>query len=191
MRLRRTLAALAATSLFFAACGGDDDNDLSEQVEAEANTDDTAAPADDTQDAVDDAQDALDDLDSLPGDLGDLGDLGEGLEGLDDFMDSDCLEFSLAYSTMFLGGLGLFGGDPEAVEQAQDDLAEIEASVPDEIADEFAIVSEAYGEFYEAMGDSTLSEMGDIDDPMSDPEVEEASDAINTWLEEECSQFSE
>jgi len=210
---RRSLAVvlLVFSALFLAACGDDgDEGSLEDQVEQSGDSGDSggsdtteAADSGDSgdggdTDATSDVSEALDELDEATDDLGDagdaldempgdLGDLGEGLEELDDMMDSGCLEFSLAYASVFLSGLGAFGGmSEEEVAQAQADLEELQASVPEELSEDFATVSEAYSSYFEELAGSTLAEMGELEDPMSDPDVAAADENINTWIEENC-----
>lgn len=211
---RRSLAVVlfVFSALFLAACGDDgDEGSLEDQVEQSGDSDTTEADSGDggdsgdsgdggdgETDATSDVSEALDELDEATDDLGDLGeglddmpgdlgDLGEGLEDLDEFMDSGCLEFSLAYASVFLSGLGAFGGmSEEEVEQAQADLQELQASVPDELQEDFATVADAYSSYFEELAGSTLAEMGELEDPMSDPDVAAADENINAWIEENC-----
>jgi hypothetical protein len=191
MRLRSILAVFVAASLFFTACG-DDGGDLESEAQDDSSAsasepadegDDASEPSDEGDDASEPSDDSipdLGDLDSIP----DLGDLDDSIPDLGNL--GDCLEFSLAYAGLFLTGLGVFG-DEEAVQEAEDQLAELESSVPEELEEEFSIVSEAYGEYFSELADSSLSEMGEIEDPMSDSEVAEADATIQEWLEENCS----
>ena len=198
MRFRSILVIFACSALFLAACGSDDDSgSLSDQVEqsdtTEAASEDTQAPDETTAD--DGTTDATTDATS---DLGDLGDDLEGLgEDLEDLTGStipnmdnlgDCLNFSLAYASVFLAGLGALGGmTEEDVAQAQADLEELQGSVPEELADDFATVSEAYSAYWEELVGTSLMDMGDIEDPMQDPDVAAADENINAWLDENCS----
>lgn len=207
-RFRFAAVLFVFAAVFLAACGDDDGGSLEDAVdEAQSqdssdstdggdssdsgDTGDTVDPGDlpeEAQDALDDLEEAQDQLDEELGDLPDVGDLPEGEDIPDLGGLGDCIEWGFAYAGIFLGGLGLLGGDEGEVEEMQAELEEMQASVPDEIADDFVTVSDAYSEYFEELANSTLSEMGDLEDPITaDPEVSEANDRINAWLEEECS----
>jgi hypothetical protein len=169
---RKLLAALFAGLLLLGACSSDDNPD-------EASSDDTSV--DDTTDPTDlgDLGD-LGDLDDL-GDLGDLGDVA-GLGG-------ECVEFSLGYASVFLGSFAALGGADDAeVEEYLDSISELDASVPGEIEDDFAIVSEAYAEYFQVLADDGFASDGaaEATEAIDSDEVTEAQENIDAWLAENC-----
>jgi hypothetical protein len=177
MSLRKLLAALFAATLLLAACGGGDDND------DDASTDTTEES--DSTESTDESDSAESDTDS--GDLGDLDDLGDlgDLGGL-----GDCLEFSLGYAGIFLGGLGALGGaDEDQIAEYEAQLDELNAAVPDEVSDEFEVVSAAYTEYYEALANNsnTSDEVAEAGEALEADDVVEAQATIDKYLEEECS----
>ncbi len=182
MRTRRITAALVASVLLFgtaAGCAsGSDDEGSSDDTEQESNdTDTTAGDSGDSGDSGD-TEDT--------GDLGDLGDLGDDLGDLGD-LGGDCLEFSLAYSGLYLSVLGAV--DEESAQEIQDSIDELNASVPDDIADDFETVSAAISDWVDAISEYGLlsEEATQASEALDEGDVAEANQNIEDWLAEECS----
>lgn len=175
MRTRSILAAVLAALLFVAACGGDsgDPESLSsEQSQDDSNDGDSDSGGSDSGDS--------------DGDIGDLGDLPDQLP---DAFGGDCVEFALAYSTVFLGGFAAaFGGEGDIAE-LEAEMDDLGGSVPSEIADEFNTVTEAYSEYFEGIGDEGLLGAVDVPAPEEDPDVAEAQEVIDDWLADNCAEF--
>ncbi len=175
MRVRSILGAVLAALLLLAACGGDSGDPESlasdQQQDDDSNSDDSDGSDSGDSDSDIDLPDS-DDLDDIP-----------------DVFGGDCLEFALAYSTVFLGGAAALFGSDEDVADMQSELDDLGGSVPSDIADEFDTVTEAYNEFFEAVGDEGLFGAGDIPAPEDDPDVVEAQATIDAWLADNCDGF--
>lgn len=123
-----------------------------------------------------------------------LGGIDDAIGDLPDDAET-CLEIGLAYAGLGIGMLGsAFGADTGDVEELNRQLEELETKVPDEIADDFQIVADAFAEF----GNAMTSTGGNILDPATQQALEEASEAleapevteaqanIEAYLEREC-----
>lgn len=165
---KKLLAALLAGTMVFAAAACGGDGDDPEVVESSSDT---------------------------GSDSGDLDDLDLGILG-----DEECANVGLAYATISLGALGaMFGGamDDGELDEMEQELEDLEAEVPDQIADDFEVIRGAFAEFGEALGDGG----GNIMDPeyqeqleeagavLESDEVMEAQSNIEAWLTENCEGF--
>jgi hypothetical protein len=176
-RVLRVLLAVILTFSLAAACGGDDDSTDASDTSA-ADDDDTTTTDDDSDDS------GVDDVSAFFDALGD-----EGCQGL----------YSL-YASVF-AGLGNPNGELGDTNQYFRELAD---NAPDEIADDFEVLADYMRRYFEALEDAGV----DFDDPdsVNDPEaaqkyiealtelsedvdsseLEEASNNINDWAQEEC-----
>jgi hypothetical protein len=176
-RRNKVLAVLVAGLMVVAAaaCGGGDDG-----AEVQSTSDATTAERDRSGGSESDLDEALDSLGGL---------------------DGDCAQVGLAYATISLGALGaMFGGamSDDEMQEMEDELADLDVDIPDEIADDFEVLRDAFAEFAE--GTSGLS--GNLLDPeyqeqlekageaLDSPEVEEAQANIEAYLERECPGFA-
>lgn len=169
-RSRSTLLAfVAVTALLLAACGGSD-------------TDSTAGESPGTT------------ADGSSGVTTPNVEVGGGFDGSVEA----CTELASAFvAVAALPVMGMLGGDTLAdVEEA---LADINARIPSELADEFRIIEAAYAQYADAMGDSTMADimsdpsvaekLGQAAEAFDDPEVEQAIDTVGQFLEDNCSEF--
>ena len=151
--------AVGALSLSLTACGGDDKN----------------ASADDVAKAVEEATNGSVSADEVK----------DALSGLDDVCSGAAI-VAAGMATALTGGEGTDQMD-EYFDQALKDA-------PDEIKDDLTTVSEAF----QKMGELIKDNGGDITKAMSDPDVqaefealdtpelEAASDRLDTWFTENC-----
>ncbi|MCD9623723.1 hypothetical protein [Rhabdothermincola salaria] len=178
-KVMATLLALVMV-VAVAACGGGGDDPV---VESSGNDSPTTEATDDSGSDSDDG--------------GSSGDLDNAL-GM--FGDDECTNVGLAYATISLGALGsMFGGamEDEELQEMEDELAGLGAEIPDEIADDFEVIQDAFAEFGEALGEGG----GNIFDPeyqekmeeagaaLESDEVTEAQANIEEWLAENCEGF--
>jgi hypothetical protein len=123
--------------------------------------------------------------------------IGEALDdgGIPGILGGDCVEFQLAYSTLTMSALFGIGADDEQYADLERSLADMQGNVPDEIEDDFAIVSDAFRESMQlALTSGGLSgstegdeeEMAEAESLLASPEVVEAQNNIDTWLIENC-----
>lgn len=181
MTTRRLTAALVASILMFgtaAGCASSDDSGSDENTDetTEETTDETTA--EDTEDTTD-SGDSTDGTD-LGDDLGDLGDLGDALGG-------ECLEFAVAYASL---GLAILGAtDESAAEDLGATLDELDASVPEEVQDDWEVVRGAYEDWADAISENGLlsDEATEASEALSEGDVADAQANIDAYLEEACS----
>ena len=187
MRTTKPLAVLFASLLLFgaAACSSDSDDETS--TEDASAQDDGATSGDDSSSSGDDSSSSGDDSSSSD-DIPDLGNL------------DDCLEASAAFLQITLIPLGAaFGGSEEDMAELEQSLEELDASIPDEVSDDYQIVREAYADYAEAMGGLDLSgdptalldpdvadQLEEASAALEDPEVVEAQENIQAYFEELC-----
>jgi hypothetical protein len=170
LRSRSTiLALLAVTTLLLAACGGND-------------TDSTAGESPGT------TADGSSDVTAPNVEVG---------GGFDGSVEA-CAELASAFVAVAgLPMMGMLGGD--ALADVEEALADLDARVPSELADEFRIVEGAYAQYADAMGGSTMADimsdpsvaenMGKAAEAFDDPEVEQAIGTVGQFLEDNCSDF--
>ena len=188
MTTRRLTAALVASVLLFgtaAGCassddsGSGDDTDTTEESTDETTDETTDEDTDDTTDEdTDDTSDSGDTTEDT--DLGDLGDLGDVLGG-------ECLEFAVAYASLGLAILG--AADESAAEELSATLDELDASVPEEVQDDWEVVRGAYEDWAEAISENGIlsDEATEASEALSEGDVAEAQANIDAYLEEACS----
>lgn len=132
------------------------------------------------------ADDAIEDATQIDGD-------GVDIPGV---LGGDCLEFQLAYSTLSLSAFSA-GADEAQQQELEEALDEMGGKVPDEIADDFEVVSDAYREAMQiylqsggvvggAGAGPSSEDIERADEILAAPEVVEAQENINTWLEQNC-----
>lgn len=122
--------------------------------------------------------------------------IGEALdEGIPGVVGGDCLQFQFAYSSLTMSALFTAGADDAQVQELEDALADMQANVPDEIADDVAIVSDAFRESMQLGIQGGLAggrepsddDLAEAEAVLESPEVVEAQDNIDAWLIENCS----
>ena len=116
---------------------------------------------------------------------------GEGLPGL---FGAECLQFQLSFMTFTMTGMLNAGVDEAQREKMEADLRELEELAPSEIADDLQVVNEAFQESIR-VGTGGRGLIGGEESPESNaeaqavleqPEVVQAQENINTWVEENC-----
>lgn len=181
MRKAAALAAVAVLGLGAAACGGDDDS-AGEDTEVDETT----------------TTEATDDGGSDDGDTG--GSSGSG--GLGAFAGEECLAFTNAILEASSSVGNVFTGQTDDLESVAAYFSEVADNLPAEIRDDFRTFAGAYETFAAAVADADI----DFEDPstFSDPavmqrltpameafdsaEVQQASENIERWLDETCSE---
>jgi hypothetical protein len=162
---------LAGLLVFAGACGGGSDKDesSSEAVSATVPSD-----ADTGSDSSDDGSDL----------------------SADDFLDSDCQNAVAAYASIFttaMGGSTML--DDAQKQELEDNIADLEGKVPDELEDDIATISDAYEAYFSALGDLDLSDLvnpenasklEEAGEKLDSSEVEEAQQNIESFFEENC-----
>lgn len=177
MPRRLLIAVLASLALLLAACG--DDGGSSDS--------DTAAEAGDQAD----------------GSSSDGGD-GGGDPTPDDvsaFFSGDCRDAVAAFQSALASVGGAFTpGDEAGPEQTAELLDEIAAEAPGEVADDFAVLAEAYAEFAQALTDAgvdfndpstfqdpdALAALSSVGEAFDDAEVTQAAENIEAWFDANC-----
>jgi hypothetical protein len=168
----RLLAALllAALALFAAGCGGDDGGDSASSDTAVVETESTDDAATETMD--DDSTETTDDGDEvLGGECTELAGLGAQLQSA-------------------MGN----AGDLDSTSEVFDELAD---RVPEEIREDFQVLADNFKEFAEALEGvdlssgatpdaETLAKLQQAVASMDQPAVEEASNNIEAWVQENC-----
>lgn len=126
-------------------------------------------------------------------------DEGGSLEGFS----STCLEatqgMAAAVSAYSQGMTQAFGGslDDDSLQLAADQLDAMAEAAPDEIKDDFAVIAQELGAFYNALVEmgyepgatpdaDQLAELSALAESINTDAFEEAGDNINAWFEENC-----
>lgn len=183
MTTRRLTAALVASVLLFgtaAGCASSDDS----------GSDDTTENTDENTDETTDSGDTEDTTDSGDTDTSDLGDLGDELGDLGDELDAlggECLDFAVAYASL---GLAILGAtDESAADDLSATLDELDASVPDEVQDDWETVRAAYEDWATAISENGIlsDEATEASEALSEGDVADAQANIDAYLEEACS----
>jgi hypothetical protein len=183
--LRKKLAGVlvAATMVFaVASCGGgggekaevvnSSSEDAGSDVGAGRAGDDTSTGDTSLDEALDEMRDQLGNVD----------------------MDGECMQIGLAYMGVSMGALGtMFGGTIDA-QELRDQLDDLQADLPTEIEDDFAVVADAFEQLSQGMEGTS----GNIMDPeyqqkleqataaLESPEVDEAQKNIEQYIAKEC-----
>jgi hypothetical protein len=121
---------------------------------------------------------------------------GTGVNDVIGFVGGECVEFQLAYTTLAFTGMFGAGASEEQREELERSLGDLRDMAPEEIRDEFEIVADAYQEAMSIVfqpGNLTSGEGPSEADSrraeeiLESPEVVEAQETINDWLNENCS----
>ncbi len=117
----------------------------------------------------------------------------DGTRPLDRILDEGCAAAASYYALAGLGGLAALGGVSESeVREYESTLDELRGDLPSELTDDIEIVTEAYREFFEAIGSDGVNllnpspELERASANLDSPEVQSANDNITNWLEENC-----
>jgi hypothetical protein len=166
---------LAGLLVFAGACGGGSDKDESSSEEVSATVPSDADTGSDTgSDSSDEGSDV----------------------SADDFLDSDCQDAVAAYASIFttaMGGSAML--DDAQKQELEDNIADLEGKVPDELEDDIATISDAYEAYFSALGDLDLSDLvnpenasklEEAGEKLDSSEVEEAQQNIEAFFEENC-----
>ena len=92
-------------------------------------------------------------------------------------------------------------GEAGDFDESLDQLEAFADAAPDEIRDDMQVIAEAYARVAEALEDAgidpdsgeppspeRIAELQEIAEELDDEELQEASERVNTWFEEECGQ---
>lgn len=178
------LSMLAALALVFSACGDDDDS----AADADETTT-TADPGGDTEETT--TTDGGDDGDDVA--AGDLGECGFFAEFATDFEDLDPAELFAP------GGSTDFGGFFGPLAEEFQDVAD---AAPEEIQSDFRTVADTFSEVAaqlegveidlnnpEAIDPEAMEALEAMDTQFTG-EFEESANAIDAWVQENCSELS-
>jgi hypothetical protein len=179
---RSLLALLAAGALLLplAACGDDGESSLGA-------TDDTVDDsADTTDDTVDDSgDDSGDSTDDSGDDSGDVGDIG-------DFCLNDEYTEAMAEAGEAMGSIGT--GEDADYGALEDFFNAFADEAPDEVADDFRVYADFWGDYAELFADIDFSDPDTFQDPdvlaafddLDSEALEEAQANIDAWITENC-----
>jgi hypothetical protein len=156
---------IGALALAAAGCGGDDGGDAA--APAETTVEETTQTTETTEETTEDV---------------DLGDLS-----------GECTELA-AIGAKIAQAAGAQGGD---IGSSADYFAELADAAPDEIKDDLEVFAEEFGKFAEAIagvdlsGGTTpsaedLAKIQAATAAFEDPRIQEASDNIEAWAQENC-----
>lgn len=174
---RRALGLTAAIVLGIGltACGGDDSDDDATATTEAPSSDDGSSDDSGSED------DGMVDVDDVPG------------------LTGECEELVAAYLEASSGLGSVMSGTETDFSQIAAYFSEVADNLPDEIADDFEVFGAAYAEFGQALEDAgiDLENMSEADpaaiqalmpalEAFDDPAVQEASDNISTWMDENC-----
>jgi hypothetical protein len=105
----------------------------------------------------------------------------------------ECVNFGVSAGKVVVYGAAIESGELSAadLDDAQAQIAEARADVPDEVQDEFGVVADAFDEFIAQVdpdgdGEATDEELEAAAAVFDAPEVQQAIDDLGTWLEENC-----
>lgn len=119
--------------------------------------------------------------------------LAEAITGVN----SECFEIAAAYAAIGLGALGAsFGVSESELAELQDSIRELEASIPNEIAGDFEVFADAFGEYFETIGSLDLmnpanaAQIEAASQTLESPEVLEAQANIEAYLDRECADYA-
>ena len=167
---------LAVLALLAAGCGGDDGGDEAAATTDTAVVDDTGTTDDDDGD---DGTTATDDDTATTDDDIDL--------------EGECAEFA-GLSARLGQALSGTGSDLDSASEVFDELAD---QVPDEIRDDYEVLAENFRELAEALegvdlssgetpSPEVLARLQEISQSMDTPEVQQATQNIEEWAQENC-----
>lgn len=124
---------------------------------------------------------------------------GSDTSGISGLTNADCRQYVEAFR-----GLpeATNPGSLEGLQQSADILDEAADKVPSEIRADFRVIADAYRQFADALqgtnidmsdpqsmaelSESDLAALEAASEAMNDPEIEEAGQRINQWLQENC-----
>ncbi|GIU85088.1 MAG: hypothetical protein KatS3mg008_1863 [Acidimicrobiales bacterium] len=102
----------------------------------------------------------------------------------------ECTKFAATFSlTLGQAAGAAFGSSPEDIQKMRDSLEELGAYVPDEIEEDWKIVSEAFDRFFSVAAEKGMAspELETVaEETIQDPKVEQSMDRIGEWVEKNC-----
>ena len=127
----------------------------------------------------------------LVGDAVDEATDGAGIPGL---MGGECAQFQFAFMTLSFTSILGAGADPAQQEQLENQLADMEELAPDAIKDDMEVVAGAFRESMSVatqgrgllLGEETDESTAEAEAVLQRPEVLEAQENINRWVEDNC-----
>jgi hypothetical protein len=157
----RRLIALLFVGFVLAALAGCSSDDDSSNDATDVATEDAREPSSPDDDASDGG--SGDDGSDRP-DLGDL---------------DDCARAAQAFAGVVAAPLTFLGGQAtdEEIAEWEDQLDELKQDVPDDLADDYETIAEAYREFASALEGFSL---GDMANPETRQAIEQASDSLDS-----------
>ena len=168
--MRLVLGALVAVlALLAAGCGGDDSDEASDAA-------DTAVVE---TDSMDDAEDT----DTTATATGDA----------DEVLGGECAEFA-GLGAKLQSAFGGGSGDLDSASEVFDELAD---RVPEEIREDYRVLADNFKQFADALKDvdltsgetpspETLAKLQQAASSMDQPEIQQASENIEAWVQENC-----
>lgn len=123
-----------------------------------------------------------------------LGGADGGASEIVGLVGGECVEFQMAFTTLAFTGMFTAGADESQRAEMEAALGDLRSMVPDEVSDDFDVIAGAYEEAMaiafqpEALagGGPSQEESQRAEEILESPEVVEAQERINAWLEENC-----
>jgi hypothetical protein len=109
--------------------------------------------------------------------------------GIPGLIGGDCVQFETAFATLTLTDTFTAGADESQRDEIDQALADLRGEIPSEIEDDYNVVADAYRQAIQAATpgvDPTSPELQEAEAKLNSPEVLEAQDNINRWIEENC-----
>jgi hypothetical protein len=191
MRRILIVPVIAGILLAAGACGSKEETSTTASTVKASSSDSEKSSTTEAGGTDDTTEDDSDTGSDGPG-SGGIGDLPSGL-------DDDCIAISTLYVTIMAKSTtamvpGAMSADELEELQATLEEAKGKADVPDEIADAFAVWSEAWGEFGAAMSEmeggvlnpENAAKFEELSETIEDPEVEAAGKEIEAYVTENC-----
>jgi hypothetical protein len=116
---------------------------------------------------------------------------GQGLTGL---LGAECAQFQISYMSLTMTGMLAAGADEAQRAQMEQQFGELEEIAPPEIADDLQVVANAFRESIRVAtggrglvgGEESERSNAEAEAVLQRPEVVEAQENINTWVEANC-----
>jgi hypothetical protein len=107
----------------------------------------------------------------------------------------ECAQFQFSFMTLTMSGMMSASADEAQRAQFESDLDQLEDLAPSEIADDMTIVADAFRESISVAtggrgligGEETAESTAEAEAVLQQPEVVEAQENINQWVEDNCS----
>jgi hypothetical protein len=107
---------------------------------------------------------------------------------------AECAQFQFAYLSLTFTNILGAGADPSLQEQMENDLGELKSLAPEAIRSDMDVVADAFQESFRVatggegllVGEESEERNQQAEAVLQDPEVVEAQENINRWVEQNC-----